>query len=252
MLKVLIPLPSHDFDPTEVAVPWKTLKKNKIDVIFATPEGKRASADPIMIHGEGLGLLKTFLVARTDAQAAYKELLLEPSFLHPLSYEQIQEENFQGLLLPGGHAQGMKTYLESSLLQTKLLPFFENAKAIGAICHGVVLASRIKNKNNFSVLRNKKVTALLKSSERLAYTLTKENLGTYYLTYPDLTVEDEVKAALENNSQFIKGPPVLLRDSERFLIWGFCVVDGNFVSARWPGDVYNFTKAFLKILCRTH
>lgn len=33
---VLIPIPSTDFDPTEVSVPWKILKAAGVKVIFAT------------------------------------------------------------------------------------------------------------------------------------------------------------------------------------------------------------------------
>lgn len=42
--------------------------------------------------------------------------------------------------------------------------------------------------------------------------------------------------------------PALARDSKRNLEAGFSVRDGNYVSARWPGDAYNFSFQFLKML----
>ena len=39
MATILLPLPARDFDPTEVAVSWKTLVAGGHTVVFATPEG---------------------------------------------------------------------------------------------------------------------------------------------------------------------------------------------------------------------
>ena len=56
MATVLIPIPSRDFDPTEVAVSWKVLKRLGHSVVFATPAGREGRADDIMLTGEGLDL----------------------------------------------------------------------------------------------------------------------------------------------------------------------------------------------------
>jgi hypothetical protein len=53
---VLIPLPSRDFDPSEVAVSWKILSGAGYEVSFATPDGTVSSGDPLMLSGEGLDL----------------------------------------------------------------------------------------------------------------------------------------------------------------------------------------------------
>ena len=42
--KVLIPLPSHDFDPTEASISWKIIRDAGHEVIFATVDGRRAHA----------------------------------------------------------------------------------------------------------------------------------------------------------------------------------------------------------------
>jgi len=153
-IKVLIPLPNHDFDPSEVAVPWKIIRAAGHQVVFATPDGRRGYPDPMMISGEGLdpwgwipGLRKLRLVGlmlRADgaARAAYRELESDADFLAPLNYTQLRVEDFDALLLPGGHAKRIRQYLEDATLQAFVADFFDANKPVAAICHGVVLASR--------------------------------------------------------------------------------------------------------------
>jgi putative intracellular protease/amidase len=152
---VLIPIPSKDFDPTEVAVSWKVLKRLGHSVVFATPAGREGSADDIMLTGEGLDLwgflpgLRRLVAfgrmarANADARRAYTEMRLDPAFKAPLAWRQLGVEGFDGLLLPGGHrARGMREYLESNVLQTLVAQFFEAGLPVAAICHGVLLAAR--------------------------------------------------------------------------------------------------------------
>jgi putative intracellular protease/amidase len=54
MAKVLIPIPARDFDPTEVAIPWRALTRLGHEVAFATPDGRPGQADAIMLTGQGL------------------------------------------------------------------------------------------------------------------------------------------------------------------------------------------------------
>ncbi|MDO8416978.1 MAG: type 1 glutamine amidotransferase domain-containing protein [Agitococcus sp.] len=52
---IAMPLSSHDFDPTEIAVTWQILTHAGHRVIFATPNGQVSAADTKMVTGEGLG-----------------------------------------------------------------------------------------------------------------------------------------------------------------------------------------------------
>jgi len=54
MARVLIPLPARDFDPSEVAVSWRVLTDARHAVGFATPDGRSAMADDMMLTGQGL------------------------------------------------------------------------------------------------------------------------------------------------------------------------------------------------------
>lgn len=247
--KVIIPLPSYGFDPTEVAIPWLLLTQNNISVVFATPNGKQAVADSKMLKGEQLGIWKFVLQARKDAVEAYRAMEKNAAFINPITYAEAKEFGFDGLLLPGGHDKGVKEYLESAVLQQLVVMFFEAQKPVAAICHGVVLACRsINPKTKKSVLHSYKTTSLLKSQERLAYNMTRLWLKDYYLTYPETTVEDEVISVLSNKNNFLKGSSPLFRDDMQHLNRGFVVKDRNYLSARWPGDAYMFSLEFIKML----
>ncbi len=244
LLKILIPLPSYGFDPTEAAIPWKLLK-GRYQIFFATPNGKKAQADEIMVTGNGLKMWRRLLMARTDAVTAYAEMIRSKAFSAPMAYSSIDPDAFDALILPGGHHKGVREYLESDILQGIIPYFFSNNKKVAAVCHGVILLARSKDPvTNKSVIYTYQTTSLLKSQELLAYNLTKLWLGDYYLTYPGVTVEDEVRAALKSNDQFIMGPKPVFRDTRMNLKHGFAVKDRNYVSARWPGDIYTLTHVF--------
>jgi len=249
MKKVIIPISSYGFDPTETAIPWKILSENGVKVKFATPDGKKGLCDMLMLTGNNLGPLKKLLAARIDAVTAYKKMNTSAEFCNPSRYDEIEPDNYDGIFLPGGHHKGVRVYLESEYLQNTVSSFFEADKIVGAICHGVLLAAKSTNKKNGkSVLYHVKTTALLKKQERLAYYLTKYILGEYYLTYPETTVEDEVKKALKTPENFVYGSLPLRRDKPTQLKYGFSLRHNNYISARWPGDIYSITFGFLNMI----
>ncbi len=248
-MKILIPLPSYGFDPTEAAVPWKLLTEHGLQVTFATPKGTKAAADRIMVTGKGLKIFSNLLKARKDALQAYREMQASQAFTNPQAYPDVVPDDYAGIYLPGGHDKGVKEYLEAETLQNIIPHFFMQNKKVGAICHGVILLARsINPMTHKPVIYPYKTTALLKSQELLAYNLTRLWLDDYYLTYPGLTVEDEVKAALQSAAQFVPGPQPLFRDTRDNLRHGFAVRDRNYLSARWPGDIYTFTHRFITML----
>ncbi|NGY05643.1 type 1 glutamine amidotransferase domain-containing protein [Solimonas terrae] len=282
-MNILLPLPRRDYDPSEVAVSWRALRAAGHAVRFATPDGAPASADPLMLSGEGLdawgfvpGLRKLRLIglalrANGDARAAHDALLQDAAFRAPLRYESVDPAAFDALLLPGGHAKGMRDYLESELLQAHIAGFFDAGKPVAAICHGVVLAARsVSRRNGRSVLHGRKTTALTWKLEKSAWDLTRYwarfwDSG-YYRTYAEQPgessgyrgVQQEVTRALACPADFLDVPADdaehwrkasgLFRDSEQDARPAFVVRDGHYVSARWPGDVHAFARAFVQVL----
>lgn len=247
MATVLMPLPANDFDPTESGVPWRLLHERGHRVLFATPDGKPAQADPRMLVGTGLGPLKPFLVANRHGREAYRAMSICAEFATPLRYEDLHARDFDAFLLPGGHAPGMRAYLESHQLHGLIHDAFAENKPVGAICHGVVLVARSLAADGCSVLHGRKTTALLQSQELLAWTVTRLWAGDYYRTYPQ-TVQEEVTEALAAPGDFVPGPLPLRRDSPKNPAPGFALRDGNYLSARWPGDAHRFAQDFCAML----
>src|ERR1700733_4980901 len=158
MATILMPLPPRDFAPTETGVPWLVLTGLGHRIVFATPDGEPGAADPRMVTGEGLGLLAPILMADRNGRSAYDAMVASPEFRAPLRYETIAESSPDALLLPGGHAKGMRPYLESTLLQRIVSDFFARGRPVGAICHGVVLAARSVAASGKSALHGRKTT----------------------------------------------------------------------------------------------
>ena len=282
MAHVLIPLPQQDFDPSEVAVPWRILTQAGHHLTFATPDGRVARADPIMLSGEGLdpwgfvpGLRKLraiglLLRANADARRDYAALEKAVAFNAPIAWDAIDPERFDGLLLPGGHcARGVREYLESAQLQRTVAAFFAADKPVAAICHGVVLAARSHGADGRSVLHGRRTTALTWALEKSAWSLTRITRfwdPHYYRTYPDgadqpagyMSVQQEVTRALAEPNDFLDVPgdaphhrrqtSGLVRDSDHDDTPAFVIRDRNYLSARWPGDVHRFAREFAAML----
>jgi len=245
-MRVLLPVPDQDFDVTEVAVPWRLLTDAGHEVVFATESGGRApAADPRLLHGVLFGRLG----AAAEPVAFYRQLLSAAEFQAPLPWDALDPADYDGLILPGGHAPGMRQYLDSAALRGKVAQFWALNRPVGAICHGVlVLARTMDPATGRSVLAGRATTCLPKYLERGAYLLTAWRLGRYYRTYPAY-VQDEVVAALDDPEQFWRGPRVLTaRGTATDDRGAFFVQDGNYVSARWPGDAYLFARHFLTLL----
>jgi protease I len=150
MARIVIALANQDFDPTEAAVPWRILRDLGHEVRFTTPDGKAGRADPIMVTGEGLGLFAGMLRADANGRAAYEAMTADLAFQAPQAFSALTVGDVDGLILPGGHAKGMKPYLESSDLQAFVANMFAADKPIGAICHGVIVAARARRSDGRS------------------------------------------------------------------------------------------------------
>src|SRR4030081_1115900 len=141
MARVLVPLPARDFDPSEAAVSWRILANAGHVVSFATPDGRPAIADDMMLTGQGLDpwgaiplfrnlpLIGLLMRANRDARRAYAEMIIDPNYVVPQRWDAIDPAAFDALLLPGGHrARGMRDYLESEILQRLVASFFDEQK----------------------------------------------------------------------------------------------------------------------------
>jgi putative intracellular protease/amidase len=232
MARALIPLPSRDFDPTEVSVPWRALTDAGHEVVFATPDAKPGACDPWMLSGVPLGILGKHLGALPENVALYRTLERAPAFQAPIAYDAIAPSDYALLVLPGGHAKGMRPYLEDETLRARIRGFFDANKLVGAICHGGVALARSGKADG------RTITALPKWMERAATLLTSWKVGDYYRTYPEY-VEDECRRAVGTAGTFERGP---LSNDYRA---PFVVEDGDLVTARWPGDAAELARRLI-------
>jgi putative intracellular protease/amidase len=246
-VRVLIPLPDRDFDVTEAAVPWRLLRDAGHQVVFATEKaGTVPAADPRLLDGVIFGQLG----AAPEAKAFYSELTRAAEFSATMAWTGLDPAAFDGLLLPGGHAPGMRQYLGSPVLREQVARFWALGRPLAAICHGVLVLARTRDPaTDRSVLADRRTTCLPRYMERTAYLATAWRLGRYYRTYPAY-VQDEVEAALDDpGSQFKRGPLTLTeRGTATDDTAAFTVSDRNYLSARWPGDAYLFARRFCDLL----
>jgi len=278
MATVLIPIPDRDFDPTEVAVSWQVLTRQGHAVVFATESGRPGAADDIMVSGRGLDLwskipglsglvgVGRILRANREARSAYAQMLDSAAFQNPIAWTDAGLDDVDALLLPGGHrARGMRRYIDSTVLQRLVADGFARGTLVAAICHGVLLAARsIDASTGRSVLYGRKTTALTWDFERRAWRLTRVTRfwdPDYYRTYSErpgepvgyMSVQEEVTRALENPSDFRNvesdsphrraQTSGMARDTATDSRPAFVVDDGNYISARWPGDTHTFAAA---------
>ncbi|OBH42425.1 type 1 glutamine amidotransferase domain-containing protein [Mycobacterium mantenii] len=287
MATVLIPIPDRDFDPTEVAVSWRVLTRDGHRVVFATETGTPGVADDIMVTGRGLDVwsalpllgaipfLGLTLRANREGRTAYRDMLQSNEFRQPVAWPQAGLDGVDALLLPGGHrARGMRSYIDSDILQRLVVEAFARGLVVAAICHGVLLAARsVDPGTGRSVLYGRKTTALTWAMERLAWRLTRFTRfwdSDYYRTYTEqpgqpggyMSVQSEVTRALEDPADFrdvARGSPHwrlktsgMVRDTPTDPRPAFVVDDGDYVSARWPGDTHTFAKLLSQKLDAAH
>src|SRR5436305_1621641 len=138
-MRTLIPLPDRDFDTTEVAVPWRLLTERGNEIVFATQRGGRQpQCDPRLLTGVLFGKLG----AEPEPIAFYRQMTEDPAFRSPVSWSRLEPGEFDSLLLPGGHAPGMRQYLEDADLQRKVAALWALDRPVAAICHGVIVLAR--------------------------------------------------------------------------------------------------------------
>jgi putative intracellular protease/amidase len=282
MAHILFPLPSLDFDPSEVAIPWQVLKARGHRVSFATADGQPAQADELMLSGCGLDpwgwvpglrqlrLLGLVLRADGPARQAFAALQQDPAFQSPLRWAELRASDFDALHFCGGHrARGMRPYLESAVLQRLIANAFEADQPVSAICHGVLLVARSQRADGRSVLYGRKTTSLTWQQERTASALA--HVGRfwdplYYRTYPEaagqpagwMSVQQEVTRALASEADFLDVPRSsphylrqtlgLARDRPDDLRPSWVVRDGNYLSGRWPGDAHGLALGLAEVL----
>lgn len=237
-LPVVIALPDTDFDPTEAAVPWHALREAGHEVLFATEIGAPSQGcDQKILAGVLFGAIKT----TRDNAALYALMEQDPAYGTPIRFDAISPEAHAALVLPGGHAPGMRQYLEAASLHRAVATFLAADRPVAAICHGGVVLARSRDAALQPAIRGRRLTALPRTMEWTAWIATVATRGNYFRTYPTW-VQSEVSEALGPEGTFETGP--LMPSYGR----PFTVRDGNLLTARWPGDASRFATELVELL----
>ncbi|MHC1559218.1 type 1 glutamine amidotransferase domain-containing protein [Actinomycetospora sp. C-140] len=242
---VLVPLPDRDFDTTESSIAWRAFVDAGVEVTFATETGRVAACDQRLLRS---GFFNWF-PAGQDALDAYRAMSSSPAFRSPITYRDIDPADFDAVHLGGGHAQGMRQYLDSGVLRERVLGFHRQNKTIGAICHGSLIPARtIDPRTGASIIEGRRFTTLTRPIEKFAFRCTWFRVGRRYRTYWKYT-ETEV-------GQAVGSAGAIERGETRFGAFGYSlthdepmvVEDGHFLSARYPFDAPRYAEAFVRRL----
>jgi protease I len=231
MAKILIILPEADYDPSEVALPWLVWSEAGHKLTFATARGQPSYADPITLTGERLPVWAASLKARGEAVHAYARMIVSAEFLGPITWAKAAAKYYDALHFPGGHAPGMRSYCESEQVFRLAREAFAAKQSVSAICHGVLPLARA------GVLKGRCTTALTHIQEEIAVRLTSRALSGHYRTYP-VSVETEVRQRIGKTGTFERGGLFPRYAGRKNPNAGFVVQDGEYLSARWPGDAW--------------
>ncbi|KAF2812418.1 uncharacterized protein BDZ99DRAFT_558387, partial [Mytilinidion resinicola] len=145
---------------------------------------------------------------------------------------------------------GVRQVIDSPIIQTQLAAYFpqtfkssKSAKAVAAICHGVLGLSEAKGPDGKSVLYDVTTTALPGKMEQGIFWATRAVLGDYYKTYEagSESVEAAVRGRMrEPESQYkssLTGSPFVVAD-EKY----------NYLSGRFPPDAQLLTEKAIKLV----
>ena len=204
MATVLMPLPDRDFDVTEVAVPWKLLTRAGHTLVVSRPSTAPSprSADPLLLEGVLFGAWAP-PPSHGSSTPRWSRLPTGPSRFPGRT---VDVTEYDGLLLPGGHAPGMRQYLGETVHASQVAAVLGARTARSARSATASWCwPATRRADGRSVLHGRRTTCLPGYIERTAYLATAWRRGRYYRTYPEY-VEDEVRAALARPGDFERGP----------------------------------------------
>ncbi len=137
-------------------------------------------------------------------------MLTTEEYLHPLSWSApgFTLDEFNLVLFPGGHDKAVRQVIDSPVVHKLLVDYFPKTKkpsnkAVGAVCHGVMVLGSAKQADGKSVIHDCATTALPGVFESGVFWTTRAFLGDYYKTYG---------AGSENVEDFVSGT---VRSAER-------------------------------------
>jgi len=241
---VIIALPDTDFDVTQASVTWKILKSTGINVAFATEHGAKPTPNSLQLQKANFSGTMVTLHPAFEARRYFFEMEQDPSFSAPIPFSNIEPDRYAGMVVVGGHFEGVRPYLENTVLQSKILLFWKYHRPLGAIAQGILILAHAKDPaTSLSLLYNSKTTSYPKYLEYWSQYTPFWTQGPLY----QIPAELEVQQALASPLHYFPGPTSFSKDS-LFTPSGFFCQDDRYLSAGWEGDCYTFAKQFSKMV----
>lgn len=170
----------------ELAAPYYIFEDAGTLITIASPKGGKIPLDPKSELDDAL----------TPAAIRFQqdeEALNSITFSIPL--EEVKEEDFDAVFLPGGHGP-MWDLAENVELKHLLEAFYRNHKPMGFVCHGVAGLVSLQNAEGEPLVKGLKLTSFSDSEEDAAGLADKvpfllesrlRSLGANYHKGPDFT-----------------------------------------------------------------
>ncbi|RBQ79300.1 hypothetical protein FVER14953_21266 [Fusarium verticillioides] len=131
----------------ETAVPYAAFKEAGFKVQFATETGKTPQCDKRMMEG----VTGKLLGAKAAVVEGCKSMLESDEARHPLSRTApgFSLDTYNLVVFPGGHDKVVGQIIDSKEVHKLILDYFPKTKkpsnkAVGVICHGVMVLSSAK------------------------------------------------------------------------------------------------------------
>lgn len=171
----------------ELAAPYYVFEDAGAIITIASPNGGEVPLDPKSEQDDAL----------TPSSKRFKQdSAALNSLQHAIPLNEIKEEDFDALFLPGGHGP-MWDLANNETLKSLLEAFNKNKKPIGLVCHGVVGLVSLQNNEGQPFVKGLKLTSFSDSEEETVG-LTKvvpfllesklRSLGANYHKGPDFSI----------------------------------------------------------------
>lgn len=133
---------------SEFVEPYSEFIEKGYDVTVASPNGGKAPIDQGSLTEENEVPNKILTVLKNT-----------------LELSMIDEKDFAGIFLPGGHGT-MFDLPQNKLLQELIKNFYENNKVVGAVCHGPAGLVNVTLSDGKALVEGKRLTSFTNSEER--------------------------------------------------------------------------------------
>lgn len=232
--KVLVPV-AAGMAAQEIFKPAEVLARYGCDVTFATLRGGSARLD-LLCNAIALCEAAWDPTFRLTRRAAREGTLRNLPSIDELCARGASLDDFDALLVAGGHGGAYAAFLRDPLLHEVVRGFLRPERAIGMLCHAPILLS-LMERDGAALVAGRLVTCWPRSYERALGALPW--LGPFFKPFGTTVGEALERAGGHVHDPGLPAHPV------------HAAIDGSLVTGRGPWSTTAFATALLSVLART-